>query len=42
MGAAGRERVLHRYAVARLVDDVDRLYRALLEARQSRSRELVR
>jgi glycosyltransferase involved in cell wall biosynthesis len=42
MGAAGRERVLHRYAVARLVDDVDRLYRALLEARQSRSQELVR
>jgi glycosyltransferase involved in cell wall biosynthesis len=42
MGEAGRERVLHRYAVARLVDDVDRLYRALLEARQSRSRELVR
>jgi hypothetical protein len=24
------------------VDDVDRLYRALLEARQSRSQELVR
>ena len=42
MGEAGRERVLHRYAVARLVDDVDRLYRALLEARQSRSQELVR
>jgi glycosyltransferase involved in cell wall biosynthesis len=32
MGAAGRERVLSRYAVDRLVDDVDRLYRALLEA----------
>jgi glycosyltransferase involved in cell wall biosynthesis len=30
MGAAGRERVLPRYAVDRLVDDVDRLYRALL------------
>jgi glycosyltransferase involved in cell wall biosynthesis len=42
MGEAGRERVLHRYAVARLVDDIDRLYRALLEARQSRSQELVR
>ena len=33
MGAAGRERVLERYAVARLVDDVDRLYRALLATR---------
>jgi glycosyltransferase involved in cell wall biosynthesis len=32
MGAAGRERVLPRYAVERLVDDVDRLYRSLLEA----------
>ena len=31
MGAAGRERVLARYAVGRLVDDVDRLYRSLLE-----------
>ena len=31
MGAAGRERVLSRYAVDRLVDDVDRLYRSLLE-----------
>jgi glycosyltransferase involved in cell wall biosynthesis len=31
MGAAGRERVLTRYAVERLVDDVDRLYRSLLE-----------
>ena len=30
MGAAGRGRVLPRYAVARLVDDVDRLYRELL------------
>jgi glycosyltransferase involved in cell wall biosynthesis len=34
MGAAGRERVLARYSVARLVDDVDRLYRSLIEARQ--------
>jgi glycosyltransferase involved in cell wall biosynthesis len=33
MGAAGREHVLPRYAVDRLVDDVDRLYRSLLEAR---------
>jgi glycosyltransferase involved in cell wall biosynthesis len=31
MGAAGRERVLTRYAVDRLAEDVDRLYRALLE-----------
>ena len=30
MGAAGRERVTERYAVDRLVDDVDRLYRSLL------------
>ena len=29
-GEAGRARVLPRYAVARLVDDVDRLYRSLL------------
>jgi len=32
MGRAGRERVLPRYAVGRLVDDVDRLYRSLLRA----------
>jgi len=31
MGKKGRERVLPRYAVDRLVDDVDRLYRSLLE-----------
>jgi len=30
MGAAGRARVVERYAVDRLVDDVDRLYRELL------------
>jgi glycosyltransferase involved in cell wall biosynthesis len=30
MGAAGRERMGTRYAVDRLVDDVDRLYRELL------------
>jgi glycosyltransferase involved in cell wall biosynthesis len=30
MGAAGRSRVLQRYAVARLIDDIDRLYRSLL------------
>lgn len=33
MGAEGRERVLERYAVDRLVDDVDRLYRSLLASR---------
>ena len=32
MGAAGRERVLPRYAVDRLIDDVDELYRSLLGA----------
>ena len=30
MGAQGRARVLERYTVARLVDDIDRLYRSLL------------
>jgi glycosyltransferase involved in cell wall biosynthesis len=30
MGRAGRDRVLPRYAVERLVDDIDRLYRSLL------------
>ena len=30
MGARGATRIVHRYAVARLVDDIDRLYRALL------------
>jgi glycosyltransferase involved in cell wall biosynthesis len=33
LGDAGRKRVLERYAVSRLVDDVDRLYRALLDAK---------
>ncbi|HEX5246724.1 MAG TPA: glycosyltransferase family 4 protein [Gaiellaceae bacterium] len=33
MGAAGRARVLERYSVDRLVDDVDRLYRELLAER---------
>lgn len=31
MGEAGRARVLERYAVSRLVDDIDGLYRRLLE-----------
>jgi glycosyltransferase involved in cell wall biosynthesis len=38
MGAAGRERVLPRYAVDRLVDDVDRLYRSLLSEVAARKR----
>ncbi|HUF01625.1 MAG TPA: glycosyltransferase [Gaiellaceae bacterium] len=33
LGDSGRERVLLRYSVERLVEDVDRLYRALLEAK---------
>jgi glycosyltransferase involved in cell wall biosynthesis len=32
LGESGRARVLERYSVARLVDDVDRLYRSLLAA----------
>src|SRR5206468_6695409 len=36
MGEAGRRRVLPRYAVDRLIDDVDLLYRSLLEAAQVR------
>jgi glycosyltransferase involved in cell wall biosynthesis len=38
MGRAGRERVPPRYAVARLVDDVDRLYRSLLSEAGGRRR----
>jgi glycosyltransferase involved in cell wall biosynthesis len=38
MGAAGRERVLARYAVERLLDDTDRLYRRLLADRASAPR----
>jgi glycosyltransferase involved in cell wall biosynthesis len=37
MGRAGREQALERYAVARLVDDVDVLYRRLLAARAATS-----
>lgn len=33
LGAAGRERTLERYRVGRLVEDVDRLYRSLLESK---------
>lgn len=35
LGAAGRARVVPRYSVARLVDDIDLLYRSLLETRGS-------
>ena len=35
MGERGRERVLPRYAVERLIDDVDLLYRSLLAARSA-------
>jgi glycosyltransferase involved in cell wall biosynthesis len=38
MGAAGRARVLERYAVDRLVADVDVLYRELLETTSATSR----
>ena len=33
LGESGRERVLARYSVSRLVDDIDRLYRSLLAAK---------
>jgi glycosyltransferase involved in cell wall biosynthesis len=33
MGESGRARVRDRYSVARLVDDVDRLYRSLLDSK---------
>jgi glycosyltransferase involved in cell wall biosynthesis len=38
MGKQGRDRVLPRYAVERLVDDVDELYRSLLSAAAGRRR----
>lgn len=34
LGESGRARVRDRYSVARLVDDVDRLYRALLDSKR--------
>ena len=33
MGEAGRSRILERYAVDRLIGDVDELYRTLLETK---------
>jgi glycosyltransferase involved in cell wall biosynthesis len=38
MGETGRAQVLERYAVDRLVDDVDRLYRSLLETASATTR----
>jgi len=38
MGKQGRERVLPRYAVERLVEDIDELYRSLLSAGGGRKR----
>jgi glycosyltransferase involved in cell wall biosynthesis len=38
MGRIGRERVLRRYAVERLVEDVDALYRELLETTSATTR----
>ena len=37
MGAAGREHVLHAFSLARLIDDVDDLYRRLLAERGVRA-----
>ncbi len=42
MGSEGRRRVLERYAVPRLIDDVDKLYRALLADRSSSSPSKLR
>jgi glycosyltransferase involved in cell wall biosynthesis len=42
MGETGRERVVSRYSVPRLVNDVDLLYRELLRQADPRSRSLVR
>lgn len=38
MGAEGRKRTLERYAVERLVDDIDALYRELLDTTSATSR----
>jgi glycosyltransferase involved in cell wall biosynthesis len=40
MGAQGRAQVLTRYAVARLVDDIDELYRSLLAGQKPRGSDL--
>jgi glycosyltransferase involved in cell wall biosynthesis len=41
MGTAGRNRVIGRYSVPLLVDDVDRLYRTLLGVTSPRERSIV-
>ncbi|HET7567380.1 MAG TPA: glycosyltransferase [Gaiellaceae bacterium] len=41
MGATARERVVATYSVPRLVDDVDRLYRSLLQVKAPRVRRVV-
>jgi glycosyltransferase involved in cell wall biosynthesis len=40
-GAVGRAFVMKRYAVPRLVDDIDRLYRTLLDVSSPRQRSIV-
>jgi glycosyltransferase involved in cell wall biosynthesis len=40
MGEHGRDRVVSRYDVSRLVDDIDRLYRTLLDVRQPTEKRL--
>jgi len=40
-GTRGRERVMERYSVRRLVDDVDRLYRTLLDVRAPADRRVI-
>jgi glycosyltransferase involved in cell wall biosynthesis len=41
MGEQGREHVVPRYSVPRLVEDVDRLYRTLLQQRQPTERRVL-
>ncbi len=41
MGAASRERVITRYAVPRLLDDLDRLYQSFLAVKAPRSRRVA-
>jgi glycosyltransferase involved in cell wall biosynthesis len=40
-GESGRERVVDRYAVPRLIDDVDCLYRTLIDVRAPHARRIV-
>jgi glycosyltransferase involved in cell wall biosynthesis len=41
LGAAGRERVMERYSVPRLIDDIDSLYRTLLGVERPEPRLVV-